>query len=114
MAKGIKVSDRPDFFAATPPLEAVKMVISRAADKSGKNKCLMHNDVSRAYFRAEAVRDVFVEIVEEDAEEGEEVEEHELADGTTVLKGDDGTIYDAESCVPIGKWNEADNSLIKA
>ena len=50
----------------------------------------------------------------EDEEEGEEVEEHELADGTTVLKGDDGTIYDAESCVPIGKWNEADNSLIKA
>lgn len=53
-----------------------------------------------------------VEEVEE--EEGEEVEEHELADGTTVLKGDDGTIYDAESFEPIGKWNEADNTLVKA
>lgn len=52
------------------------------------------------------------ETVEE--EEGEEVEEHELADGTNVLKGDDGTIYDAESFEPIGKWNEADNTLTKA
>ena len=71
VAKEIKVSDKPELFAATPPLEAVKMVISEAADKSGKEKCLMHNDVSRAYFHAEAVRDVFVEIIEEDAEEGD-------------------------------------------
>ena len=59
----------------------------------------------------ESVQDTLEEVEEE---EGEEVEEHELADGTTVLKGDDGTIYDAESFEPIGKWNEADNTLTKA
>ena len=38
---------------------------------------------------------------EEDAEE--EVEEHAMADGTTVLKGSDGTLYDLESFDAIGK-----------
>lgn len=47
-------------------------------------------------------------------EEGEEVEEHTLADGTDVLKGADGTIYDPESYEPIGKWNKADNTLVEA
>lgn len=47
------------------------MVMSLAADKSGEDKCLMHNDVSRAYFHAEAVRDVFVDMVREDTEEGD-------------------------------------------
>jgi len=61
-----------------------------------------------------SVSDVTESVQESVEEEGEEVEEHELADGTTVLKGDDGTIYDAESFEPIGKWNEADNTLVKA
>jgi high mobility group protein B1 len=47
-------------------------------------------------------------------EEGEEVEEHTLADGTDVLKGADGTIYDPESYEPLGKWNKADNTLVEA
>ncbi len=34
----------------------------------------MHNDVSRAYFHAPAVRDVFVEIIDEDREAGDEAE----------------------------------------
>ena len=47
-------------------------------------------------------------------EEGaqEEVEEHALADGTTVLKGSDGTLYDLESFDAIGKWNSEDNTFI--
>ena len=47
---------------------------------------------------------------EEDAEE--EVEEHAMADGTTVLKGSDGTLYDLESFDAIGKWNSEDNTFI--
>lgn len=50
--------------------------------------------------------------IEDDDEE--EVDEHDLADGTTVLKGADGTLYDRESFDAIGKWNEADNTLITA
>jgi hypothetical protein len=51
--------------------------------------------------------------IEEDDDE-EEVEEHDLADGTTVLKGADGTLYDTESFDVLGKWNESDNTLISA
>ena len=43
-----------------------------------------------------------------------EVDEHELADGRTVLKGADGTLYDYASFEAIGKWNKADNTLIDA
>lgn len=50
----------------------------------------------------------------EDDEDEEEVDEHDLADGTTVLKGADGTLYDPESFDVLGKWNEADNTLISA
>ena len=56
-----------------------------------------------------------IQIKDKEAEEeGEEVEEHTLADGTDVLKGADGTIYDPESYEPIGKWNKADNTLVEA
>jgi hypothetical protein len=51
--------------------------------------------------------------VEGDDDE-EMVDEHDLADGTTVLKGADGTLYNPESFDAIGKWNEADNTLISA
>ena len=44
---------------------------------------------------------------------GEEVEEHKLSDGTHVLKGEDGILYDPESFDPIGTWNEEDNTLVK-
>ena len=44
----------------------------------------------------------------------EEVEEHDLADGTTVLKGADGTLYNPESFDVLGKWNESDNTHISA
>ena len=53
------------------------------------------------------------ELDEEDDED--EVEEHTLADGKKVLKSTaDNTLYDPESFEPLGKWNEADNSLITA
>lgn len=52
--------------------------------------------------------------MEDDDDDEEEVEEHDLADGTTVLKGADGTLYNAESFDVLGKWNESDNTLISA
>ena len=72
VAKEIKVNDRPDLFAATPPLEALKLITSFTASGRGAGKCMMHNDVSRAYFHAPAVRNVFVEIAHEDREAGDE------------------------------------------
>ena len=55
-------------FASTPPLEALRLVISRAAT-AGPGECrkeIMINDVSRAYFYAKCTRCLYVELPEED------------------------------------------------
>ena len=63
----------PSIFAATPPLEAMRYVISRAATVCGQEqRCVMTVDVSRAYFNAVATRDVFIEIPKEDRIAGDE------------------------------------------
>ena len=61
--------DDDDLFAGTPPLEALKLLISAAAttdDVGNNDRCMLIADVSRAFFEAAATRDVCVEIVEED------------------------------------------------
>ncbi len=70
VAKDFKTGDRPDLFAATPPLEALKMIISIAA--SDPTLRIMINDVRRAYFHAPVRRPVYVELPGEDRMEGEE------------------------------------------
>ena len=70
VAKDFKKGDRPDLFAATPPLEALKMIISIAASNPGLQ--IMINDVKRAYFHAPVTRPVYVELPKEDRLEGEE------------------------------------------
>ena len=56
----------PDLYASTPPLEAMRYLISRAATNSAQPRCMMINDISRAYFNAKAARDLFIEIPAED------------------------------------------------
>jgi hypothetical protein len=78
VAKEIKLYKTLDFFAATPPLEAKKMLFSLAVTsgigfKKGRQQEGMKVDfidVRRAYFHADARRQVFVELPQEDAEEG--------------------------------------------
>ena len=60
VAKQFKTHEDFELFAATPPLDALRYVISTAA--SMDNGCLMSNDVSRAYFHAPATRAMFVEL----------------------------------------------------
>ncbi len=78
VAKEIKRDKREDLFAATPPLEALKMLLSLAVtegfgyskgNRGGGDK-IDFIDVRRAYFQAKARRDVYVELPEEDWEEG--------------------------------------------
>ena len=57
----------PELFAATPPAEGLKLLLSKLAQSSGKKR-LIYADVSRAYFYAPAVRPVYVVIPEEDRE----------------------------------------------
>ena len=63
-------------YASTPPLEALRVVISWAAAKiaDGSRREVMINDVSRAYFNAQSTRDIYIEIPEEDTEkEGDQI-----------------------------------------
>ena len=68
VAKEIKRDKREDLFAATPPLEAKKALFSLWASVPGM--CLDFGDVVRAYFHARARRRVYVDLPEEDFEEG--------------------------------------------
>jgi hypothetical protein len=59
-------------YAATPPLEALRIIISEAATIAGgdQRRELMVNDVRRAYFYAKIDRDVFIELPAEDPDYG--------------------------------------------
>ena len=68
VAKEIETDKREDLFAATPPLEAKKLLMSlavtegigyRRGNKKGGMK-MDFIDVRRAYFHANARREVFV------------------------------------------------------
>ena len=72
VVREIKKDTRSDLFAATPPLEALKAIISMCAS-GNRGETIMVNDVSRAYFSAPARRQVFVELCDEDALAGEEM-----------------------------------------
>ena len=67
MAKEIKTNKRTDLFAATPPLEAKKLLFSAAVtegvghqngDKQSGMK-IDFIDISRAYFQAASIREVY-------------------------------------------------------
>ena len=70
VAKEFRTDLRPDLYAATPPSECLKFLISMMASNRGFK--IMYADVSRAYFYAKAVRPVYVQLPDEDKEEGDE------------------------------------------
>eukprot|EP00973_Karenia_brevis_P042751 5916416-Karenia_brevis.AAC.1 len=75
VAKQFKTGNDPELFAATPPLETMKLIISIAATRNHEgriDKKIMINDVSRAYFYAPSEKPTFVEICAEDFEPGDE------------------------------------------
>lgn len=71
VAREINTYKRDDLFAATPPLEALKLLLSMAAS-GNTGEVIMINDVSRAFFHAKATREVFVQLPDEDRRPGEE------------------------------------------
>ena len=71
----MEFNDAPDpsLFASTPPLEALRFILHQAATSGKKDpQCVMLVDVKRAYFNAEATRDIFIEIPKEDRVSGDE------------------------------------------
>ena len=71
----LKLDNRLDLFAATPPLEALRMICSICASHQhrlhGRDSRMMSIDVRRAYFYAKTIRPVYIEIPKEDKEPGD-------------------------------------------
>ena len=77
VGREIATTKRDDLFAATPPLESLRYIVSTCASNQlhaepAERYCLMSNDVKRAYFYAPSTRPIFIQIPEEDREEGDE------------------------------------------
>ena len=73
VGKEYKTTPDDSLYASTPPLESLRLIVSRAATKYGRTgmmRELMINDVARAYFYAMATRDIYVEIPAEDEQAG--------------------------------------------
>ena len=67
VAKEFNQSREMGLFASTPPLEALKLLVSDAATKgpNGQRKVVMINDVARAFFEAPVNRKICVELPDE-------------------------------------------------
>ena len=71
VAREINTYKREDLFAAIPPLEAFKVIISFTAT-ANNGETVMVNDIRRAFFHAKAEREVYVQSAPEDTFPGEE------------------------------------------
>ena len=83
VAREIDTCKRDDLVAATPPLEALKIILSMTAC-CNKGEIVMINDISRAFVHAKAKREAFVQLTPKDLKPGEK--EH-AADSTTACMG---------------------------
>ena len=73
VAKEFNTGPCPELYAATPPSECLRLMISKVASSIRRDGIgLMSADVSRAYLYAKAVRPVYVKLPEEDTEKGDE------------------------------------------
>ena len=64
VVKQFKGSDSAECFAATPPIEALRALISYSVS-GPKSKALMVCDVSRAFFHAPVQHEMYVELCEQ-------------------------------------------------
>ena len=71
VAREINIHKGDDLFAGTPPLEALKSILSMAAS-GNRGEVVMVNDVSRAFFHTKARREVYVQLAAEDMMPGDE------------------------------------------
>jgi len=72
VAKEFNTGVRPELYAATPPSECLRLMLSLLASNRKQGHSLIYADVSRAYFYAKAVRPVYVKLPQEDLEPGDE------------------------------------------
>jgi hypothetical protein len=72
VAKEFNTGVCPELYAATPPSECLRLMLSMLASTRRQGGGLMYADVSRAYFYARAKRPVYVKLPAEDLEPGDE------------------------------------------
>ena len=74
VGREVAYDKRDDLYAATPPLESLKAVLSLCASRQGGRSPsrIMALDVVRAYFYAPATRAVYIQIPAEDRLAGDE------------------------------------------
>jgi hypothetical protein len=74
VAQELNLSKQPEIFAATPPIEYVRYLVSCVASSqfTAEPTRLMVQDVKKAYFYAPATRRIYVKIPDEDRGPGEE------------------------------------------
>ena len=73
VAMEFKRDSRLDLYAPTPPLEAMKLILSNAASRSEgeSQRVIMAVDIKRAYFYAKSRRETYIELPAEDYEAGD-------------------------------------------
>ena len=73
VAQEVNTCAGDDLYAATPPIEALKVLLRIAAERRFKkrNMTIIFADVRRAYFNAKATRDVYVKLPKEDPNSGD-------------------------------------------
>ena len=74
VGREMKTDSRLDLFAATPPLESLRLLCSLCANNQSRRDPfrIMSIDVRRAYFYAKATLPMYIEIPIEDFEPGDE------------------------------------------
>ena len=72
VAKEFNTGPCPELYAATPPSECLRLLLSKVASGRREGIGLVYADVSRAYFYAKAVRPVYVKLPDEDLAPGDE------------------------------------------
>ena len=74
VGRELKLDNRLDLFAATPPLEALRLICAICANNQFRDNPfrILSVDVRRAYFYAKVSRSVYIEIPAEDWQPGDE------------------------------------------
>ena len=71
VAREINTYKRDDLFAATPPFETFKLILSMTAI-ANKSEFIMVNDISMAFFHALVKKEIYIKLPPEDTDAGEE------------------------------------------
>lgn len=75
LTKDYKTKSDPELYTTTPPIDALRLLLCLAATgyaSKGARRRVVINDVARAYLNAPSLSPTFVEICQEDFEEGGE------------------------------------------